>query len=130
MHLKEAVMSNFLLVAIDKANGFTDALGSLTPILLIVGAFAAMYFFMMRPQKKKEQKLKDMRENLTRGDRLTTIGGIFGRVVEVKDDVITLDIGVGSDHTKITIARWAVGSVEGQEKDGETLDETSGGKKK
>ena len=96
-------------------------------MVLMVGAF---YFFMMRPQKKKEQKLKDMRENLTRGDRLTTIGGIFGRVVEVKDDVITLDIGVGSDHTKITIARWAVGSVEGQEKDGETLDETSGGKKK
>lgn len=80
---------------------------SLIPLLLI---FVAMYFFMIRPQKKQEQQLKNMRDSLKVGDEITTIGGIIGKVVSVKDETLVLE--TSRDGTKIRILRSAVRCVD------------------
>ena len=77
-----------------------------TMILLMVAMFAIMYFVMIRPQKKQQKKEQEMRDSLQVGDEITTIGGIMGRVVTVKED--SLIIETGADRNKMRIARWAV----------------------
>jgi len=79
---------------------------SFSLIFLMGGMFLIMYFVMIRPQKKKQKAEKDMRESLQVGDEITTIGGIVGRVVTVKDD--SLIIETGADRNKIKITRWAI----------------------
>lgn len=77
-----------------------------TMILLMVAMFAIMYFVMIRPQKKQQKKEQEMRDSLQVGDEITTIGGIMGRVVTVKED--SLIIETGADRNKMRIARWAI----------------------
>ncbi len=73
------------------------------PLILMI---AAMYFLIIRPQKKKEKAEKAMRDNLQIGDEIITIGGIYGRVISLKEDTIVIESK--SDHSKMTIARWAM----------------------
>ena len=80
--------------------------GLLMPIIMFGVMFLAMYFFIIRPQKKKEKEEKKMRENLQVGDEIITIGGIYGRVISLKEDSIVIESK--SDHSKMTIARWAM----------------------
>jgi len=89
------------------AAGFLTQYGSIILIVLMLGVF---YFLLIRPQKKKEKQTADMRNSIEIGDGITTIGGIVGRVVGLKDE--TLLIETGSDRTKIRIQRWAVQDVE------------------
>lgn len=77
-------------------------------IIYLVVIFAAMYFLMIRPQRKKQKEEKKMRESLQVGDEIVTIGGIYGRVISLKEDTIVIESQ--SDHSKITIARWALQS--------------------
>lgn len=65
-----------------------------------------MYFVAIRPQKKKDQAITTMRNSLEVGDYVTTIGGIIGRVVSIRDDKITLE--TGADRVKIHITKWAI----------------------
>ena len=80
-------------------------LSNVGPILMIVVMFAALYFFMIRPQKKQERETNEMRNNLQVGDEITTIGGIIGKVVSIKEE--TLMIETGHDRTKIRILKTA-----------------------
>ena len=80
---------------------------SLIPLVLI---FVVMYFFMIRPQKKQEQQLKNMRDSLKVGDEITTIGGIIGKVVSIKEETLVLE--TSRDGTKIRILRSAVRCVD------------------
>ena len=80
---------------------------SLVSIALI---FVVMYFVMIRPQKKQQQQEKAMRDSLRVGDDITTIGGIVGRVVNVKED--SLIIETGADRNKMTVKKGAVQSCE------------------
>ncbi len=79
-------------------------------IIMIVALFAIMYFMMIRPQRKKDKEIKEMRDSLAVGDEILTIGGIYGKVVKIKDDKLTIQ--VGSDRTRIDIAKWAVNNIE------------------
>ncbi len=80
---------------------------NLLSLVLIYGVlFFALWFFMIRPQKKKQKEEQKMRENLQVGDEIVTIGGIYGRVISLKEDTIVIESQ--SDHSKITIARWAL----------------------
>ena len=79
-------------------------------IILIVVMFVALYFFMIRPQKKQEREINDMRNNLQVGDEITTIGGIIGKIVSIKEE--TLMIETGHDRTKIRILKTAVRQVD------------------
>ena len=75
-------------------------------LLMLVPMILIFYFFLIRPQKKKEKAEKLMRENLQVGDEILTIGGIYGRVISLKEDSIVIESK--SDHSKLTIARWAM----------------------
>ena len=83
---------------------------ALLPIILLIGMLVVFYFMIIRPQQKKDKAVKEMLAALKVGDRITTIGGIYGRITSIRDDVLTIE--VGSDKTKMMIARWAVRSLE------------------
>ena len=76
----------------------------------LIGMVVLLYFFMIRPQKKKEKQAADMRNSLEVGDGITTIGGIVGRVVAIKDDTFVLE--TGADRVKIRFIKNAISSVE------------------
>ena len=79
---------------------------SIGSILIIVVMFVALYFFMIRPQKKQEKEVQNMRNNLQVGDEITTIGGIIGKIVSIKEETVTIE--TGRDGSKIRILRSAV----------------------
>ena len=83
--------------------GVGGILGMALPFIIML---ALMYFLIIRPQKKKEKAEKAMRDNLQVGDEIITIGGIYGRVISLKEDTIVIESK--SDHSKMTIARWAM----------------------
>ena len=63
------------------------------PFLLMMGLiFVVMYFFMMRPQQKKQKELVNFRNNLSKGDKIMTIGGIYGVIVEVKEQYVLVEV--------------------------------------
>lgn len=74
-------------------------------ILLIVAMIAIFYFLMIRPQQKQQKKLQQMRDALKAGDKVITAGGIFGKIVEVKDDYVVVAI---NDGVKIRVLKTAV----------------------
>lgn len=91
----------------------TDAGGSMwTIILLYAAVIGGLYFFVMRPQSRKKKKEEKMRGNVQIGDEITTIGGIVGRVVGIKEDTDSLVIETGTDRAKLKVKRWAIGSVD------------------
>ena len=84
--------------------------GSVGSILIIVVMFVALYFFMIRPQKKQEKETQNMRNNLQVGDEITTIGGIIGKIVSIKEETVTIE--TSHDRSKIRILRSAVRNVD------------------
>ena len=82
----------------------------ITMLLPMVMIFLVFYLFLIRPQRKKDKKVKEMLNNLKAGDRICTIGGIYGTIVGLKDDTVTLS--VGRDNLSMVVARWAIRSVE------------------
>ncbi len=97
------LLSDAAATTTTAANGKGSAIYMIVMLLVM---FGAMYFFIIRPQKKKEKEDKKMRENLQVGDEILTIGGIYGRVISIKEDSIVIESK--SDHSKMTIARWAM----------------------
>ena len=85
-------------------------MGGIGTIIFMVVLFAAMYFLMIRPQKKQEKQINEMRNNLQVGDEITTIGGIIGKVVSIKEETVMIE--TGHDRTKIRILKSAVRSVD------------------
>lgn len=83
---------------------------SLSMILMIVGFIAIFYFMIYRPQKKQEKETKNMLDNLQIGDEISTTGGILGRIVKIKEDIVTIE--TGSDKGKLKIFKWAIRKVE------------------
>lgn len=89
------------------ATGPAALLGTFLPMILL---FVLFYFFMIRPQRKKDKQVRDMLSNLKVTDRVRTIGGIYGTIVSIKDDTVT--IAVGTDNVKLVFARNAIATVE------------------
>lgn len=89
----------------------TESTGAmLLELLPLIAILVLLYFIMIRPQKKKEKKTQQMRDSIQVGDNVTTIGGIIGRVVSIKDD--SLIVETGADRNKLYIKKWAIQSVE------------------
>ena len=98
-----------LLAQLGGSAGGASSTQQSNPIMMIVmmaALFAVMYFVMIRPQKKKQKEEQNMRDSIQVGDEITTIGGIMGRVVTVKEDSIIIE--TGADRNKMKITRWAV----------------------
>ena len=97
-------------MALNLLSTSTDALSFYSPFIMIRVMVLFMWLFIYRPQKKQQQKETEMRNSLEIGDEVTTIGGIVGRVVAIKEDTFVLE--TGSDRTKIRFRRAAIQSIE------------------
>ena len=116
-------MNAYLMTLTDAAAapataGAGEMIGMFLPLILM---FVIFYFMLIRPQKKKEKKVKDMLAALKTGDRICTIGGIYGTITSIKDD--TIELAVSNENTKLVVARWAIRNVEevAVENEGELL---------
>ena len=81
-------------------------------IIIWVLVFVALYFFVIRPSSKKKKEEAQMRNSLEIGDEITTIGGIMGRVVAIKDDEDAIIIETGSDRVKMKFKKWCISTVD------------------
>ncbi len=93
--------------ATTAADGTTQQGGISVPMIIaMVAMVALMYFFTIRPQKKKQKEEQQLRDSVQIGDEITTIGGIVGRIVTVKEDSIVIE--TGADRNKMKLMRWAI----------------------
>ena len=96
-------MLYFLTTAAD------PAAGSLASTLLMMGImFGIMYFVLIRPENKRKKEAEEMRAGIRTGDQITTIGGIVGTVVNIKENKIVIESG--ADQVRIELEKWAVSS--------------------
>lgn len=107
-------MLNFNVLPLADAATGAQAGGSLASTLYMVGMFALIivvfYFMLIRPQRKKDKQVAKMRSSIQVGDEITTVGGIIGRIVSIKDDTIVIE--TGADRSKIRIKKWAIQSCD------------------
>ena len=78
-------------------------------IIMLVLMFGIMYFLLIRPENKRKKKAQEMRDSIKKGDTITTIGGIIGRVVHVDKD--TLVIETSADRVRMEITKWAISNT-------------------
>ena len=83
----------------------TSGDGGMGMILMLVAMFAIMYFFMIRPQQKRQKKLQEAREALTKGDKVVTVGGIHGKIVEIREQTFVIAV---EDNTHIEVDKTAI----------------------
>lgn len=88
----------------------------MSSIIMIVLMFGLLYFMMIRPEKKRKQQAQQMRDGLKKGDTITTIGGIVGKIVMVKPDTIVIE--TSDDRVRMELTKWAV-STTGVQSSGE-----------
>jgi len=81
-------------------------------ILMWGGLLVVFYFLLIRPNSKKQKREQEMRNNIAIGDDITTIGGIQGRIIAVKEDEDAFVIETGPDRTKMKFKKWAISSVD------------------
>lgn len=84
-------------------------------LILLVLMFGLLYFFMIRPENKRKKEAENLRNSLSVGDEITSIGGITGTVCAVKDSTIVIE--TGADRVRIELTKWAVSTKNGQEAD-------------
>ena len=89
--------------------GTEGSMGSMWPMLImLVVMFAALYFFAIRPQKKRQKEEEAMRNSIDIGDQITTIGGMTGRIIATNDADDEVIFETGSNKSRITLKRWAI----------------------
>lgn len=100
-------MTNFIPAAAENSSS-----SYIWMIVIYALIFAALYFFLIRPNSKKKKQEAEMRNSLEIGDEITTIGGIMGRVVAIKDDEDSIIIETGSDRVKMKFKKWCISTVD------------------
>ncbi len=112
--LAMAFVMLFALTACTTVGENGEPVDSTGQLIMTVGMLVVMvavfYFMIIRPQKKQEKETAKMLDGLTPGDTISTVGGIIGVVLKVKDDMVLIE--TGADRTRIQIAKWAVRKVE------------------
>jgi len=80
--------------------------GQYSSIIFMVAMFAIFYFMLIRPQRKRDKEIKEMRSALKRGDEVVTIGGIYGRIIKVNEDIVVIEL----EHAKqrLKMAKWSI----------------------
>ena len=101
---------NFVFALADTAAQGGGAGGMLMTVGMIVVMIGAFYFFGIRPPKKQEKEMNSMRNNLSVGDEITTIGGIIGKVVSIKEETCVIE--TTHERTKIRILKTAISRVD------------------
>ena len=106
-----------LLLDAEVQNGAGAGGGGWYTIIMLGIMLVVFYFFMIRPQKKQEKETAEMRNNLQVGDEITTIGGIIGKIVSIKEETIMIE--TGKEKTKIRLLKTAVRNVDVKAEDAE-----------
>lgn len=88
------------------ADGGAGGASAASSIIMLVSVIAVFYFFMIRPENKRKKKLEQMRSALSVGDKITTIGGMVGKIVDISGDLITFE--TGEDRVRIQVTKWAI----------------------
>ena len=88
----------------------TEAAGMGSTVIMLVLMVAVFYFMLIRPENKRKKEAEQMRSSVRKGDKITTIGGITGTVVDVKETRIVLESG--ADQVRIELEKWAINSNE------------------
>ena len=83
----------------------TQGQGGYGTIIMIVLIFAVMWFFMIRPQRKQQKELQNFRDSLAKGDKVVTIGGIYGTVCEIKENNVLIEV---DNNVKIRVSKQAL----------------------
>lgn len=129
MKLRKTIAGAFVLLgAVITMSGCAESgvgsTSSMLSMLWIVGLLGIMYAVMVIPENKRKKKAQQMRDSIEVGDKITTIGGMIGKVVHVTEDTITFE--TGEDRVRIEVTKWAVSVNEGRGADKETVssDET------
>lgn len=86
------------------------ASGLTSTVIMLVMMFAVFYFMLIRPENKRKKEAEEMRSSVKNGDKITTIGGIIGTVVNVKEDKLVIE--TGADQVRIELAKWAMSTNE------------------
>ena len=97
-------MVNFLTAGLDAGAGMGSTM------LMLVIMIAVFYFMLIRPENKRKKEAEQMRSSVRKGDKITTIGGIIGTVVDVKENNIVIE--TSADQVRIEFAKWAISSNE------------------
>lgn len=87
--------------------GAAGILASLLPFILMIAVF---YFLIIRPQRKRDKENREMLASLEVGDNITTIGGIYGKITSIREDIVVIE--VGADKVKLVLERWAIRNVD------------------
>ena len=87
----------------------STAAGGGSMIIMLVAMFAIFYFMIIRPENKKKKKTEEMRNSLSLGDEITTIGGIIGKIVQITEDTITFE--TGEDRVRLQTKKWAISTT-------------------
>ena len=95
------------------ANGANAGKSQISLIVMMVLLFGVMYFVMIRPQKKKQKEEQQMRDSIEVGDEITTIGGIVGTVVHIKEDNIVIE--TSADRVRMELTKWSISTNNTQE---------------
>ena len=82
-------------------------------MILLVAMIAVFYFLIIRPENKRKKQAENMRNSLKKGERITTIGGMVGRIVQVNDTTVVFE--TSEDRVRIEIAKWGIQSTESME---------------
>ena len=87
----------------------STAAGGGSMIIMLVAMFAIFYCMIIRPENKKKKKTEEMRNSLSLGDEITTIGGIIGKIVQITEDTITFE--TGEDRVRLQTKKWAISTT-------------------
>lgn len=98
-------MNLLTLLQANAPQAAASGVGNYSLLIMMVLIFVVMYFFMIRPQQKKQKEINKFRESLKKGDKVVTIGGIYGIVSEVKDTYLYLEVDT---NTKIKVDKSSV----------------------
>ena len=97
-------------IAYAASTGTTPATGGMgSTVLMIVLMIAIFYFLMIRPENKRKKQAEEMRNSLKKGDWLTTIGGVYGRVVSITDRTVVIE--TSEDRVRVEFLKSAIGQV-------------------
>ena len=99
-----------MLQFLEATGANANTMGGFTTIIMIVVMLGVMYFLMIRPENKRKKEAEQMRNEMKVGDEITTIGGITGKVVQVKDNKFVIE--TGADQVRIEFTKWALSTNE------------------
>ena len=102
-------MFDLITTAYAESGTSTTAGGGMSSILMIVVMLAIFYFLLIRPENKRKKQAEEMRSSLQKGDWLTTIGGVYGRIVAITDRTVVIE--TSEDRVRIEFLKSAIGSV-------------------